>query len=229
MKEDETMAKKSGSAVAKLVAYQSTGEGFDDVWAEIAPIVDDFARRSLRKLGVTAWNGDDDWAVGDVVSQTAERLLGLAAPDAGGRFDPAKAQPGLSGLRGWLWRVVRNQSVEWSRMYRGGRGVKILVESGFDLNDPPSGDEPSSLLDRQVAKLERPDLLPILESCIDQLPDALMRQVVRLKLHEEHSERQTASVLGVSVSRVHRRLQEAYALLRPMLEERGFDAGWMAA
>ena len=41
-----------------------------------------------------------------------------------------------------------------------------------------------------VAKLERPDLLPILESYIDQLPDAL---------------------------------------LRPMLEERGFDAGCMAA
>ena len=80
-----------------------------------------------------------------------------------------------------------------------------------------------------MAKLERPHLLPILESYIDQLPDALVRQVVRLKLHEEHSERQTASVLGVSVSRVHRRLQEAYALLRPMLEERGFDAGWMAA
>jgi len=26
--------------------------------------------------------------------------------------------------------------------------LKILVESGFDLNDSPSGDEPSSLLDR---------------------------------------------------------------------------------
>jgi len=60
MKENETMAKKNGSAVAKLVTYQSTGAGFDEVGAEIAPIVDDFARRSLWKLGVTAWNGEDD-------------------------------------------------------------------------------------------------------------------------------------------------------------------------
>jgi DNA-directed RNA polymerase specialized sigma24 family protein len=80
-----------------------------------------------------------------------------------------------------------------------------------------------------VAKIEKPDLLPILEACIAQLPDAFLRQVVWLKLHEECSERETARVLGVSVSRVHRRLQEAYALLRPMLEERGLDGGWLAA
>lgn len=223
------MAKKNGSAVAKLVAYQSTGVGFDEVWAEIAPIVDDFARKSLRKLGVTPRNGADDWAVDDVVSQTVERLMGLSAPQAGGRFDPAKAKPGLSGLRGWLWRVVRNQSVEWSRMYRGGRGVKIFPESGLAWNELAGGEEGASVIDRQVAKLERPDLLPILEACIDQLPNAFVREVVRLKLHEEFSERETARALGVPVSRVHRRLRDAYALLQSMLEGEDFDVGWMAA
>jgi len=223
------MAKKSSGAVAKLVAYQSTGVGFDEVWVEIAPIVDDFARRSLRKLGVIARNGADDWAVDDVVSQTVERLLGLSAPTAGGRFDPVKAKPGLSGLRGWLWRVVRNQSVEWSRMYRGGRGVKIFPESGLAWNELGGGEEGTSVIDRQVAKVERPDLLPILEACIDQLPQPFMKEVVWLKLHEEYSEREMARALGVPVSRVHRRLREAYALLRSILEGSDFDAGWMAA
>jgi RNA polymerase sigma factor (sigma-70 family) len=223
------MAKKTCRAVARLVAYQKTGVGFDEVWEDIGPIVDDFARRSLRKLGVKGSYGDDSWAVDDVVHQTAERLLGLSARNAGGRFDPAKAKPGLSGLRGWLWRVVERQGVEWNRTYRGGRSVKIFPESGLDWNELADGDEASSIIERRVAKIEKPDLLPILEACIAQLPDAFLRQVVRLKLHEECSERETARVLGVSVSRVHRRLQEAYALLRPMLEERGLDGGWLAA
>lgn len=213
------MAKRVCGAVARLVAFQKTGSGFDGVWNDIGPIVDEFARRSLRKLGIRARNGDDDWAVNDVVQQTVACLMALSAPNARGRFDPAKAKPGISGLRGWLWRVVFNQSVDWCRTSRGGRGFKIFVESEFDCNDLPSGDEPSSLLDRQPAKIERPDLLPILERCIAKLPDPFLQTLVRLKLHGGHSERQTAKVLGVPVSRVHRRLQHAYALLRSMIDD----------
>ena len=51
------------------------------------------------KNGVRATWGDDESAVDDVVNQTAERLMELALPDAGGRFDPVKAQPGISGRR----------------------------------------------------------------------------------------------------------------------------------
>jgi len=50
-----------------------------------------------------------------------------------------EAQPGLSGLRGWLWRVVESQSVEWHRLYRGGRGVKIQPVSALEWNDLPGG------------------------------------------------------------------------------------------
>ena len=56
-----------------------------------------------------------------------------------------------------------------------------------------------------------------------------MREVVRLKLHKESSERETAKALKVSVSRVHRTLQDAYGYLRLMLEDRGVDASWLAA
>lgn len=219
----------AGNVVDSLVRFQESGQGFDEVWAGIGPIVGDFARRSLRNLGVRRPDGSDDWAVDDVVNQTAVRLMSLAAPDAGGRFNPAKAKHGLSGLRGWLWRVVENQCVEWHRTFRGGRGVKILPASDLDWNELPSGDEGRSVIDRAVAKVERADLLPILESCIDQLPEPFMREVVRLKLHEEYSERETARTLGVPVSRVHRCLQDAYGHLRPMLEERGVDVAWLAA
>jgi len=127
------------NVVDSLVRFQESGNGFEEVWAEIGPIVGEFARRCLRKLGVQRPDGNDDWAVDDVVSQTAVRLMGLAAPNAGGRFNPAKAQPGLSGLRGWLWRVVESQSVEWHRLYRGGRGVKIQPVSALEWNDLPGG------------------------------------------------------------------------------------------
>ena len=217
------------NVVDSLVRFQESGQGFEEVWAEIGPIVAEFARRCLRKLGVQRPDGNDDWAADDVVSQTAVRLMGLAAPNAGGRFNPAKAQPGLSGLRGWLWRVVESQSVEWTRLYRGGRGIKIQPVSALEWNDLPSGDEGGSIIDRKVAKVERADLFPILESCINQLPEPFMREVVRLKLHDEYSERETAKALKVSVSRVHRTLQDAYGYLRPMLEERGVDVSWLAA
>lgn len=217
------------NVVDSLVRFQESGQGFEEVWAEIGPIVAEFARRCLRKLGVQRPDGNDDWAVDDVVSQTAVRLMGLAAPNAGGRFNPARAQPGLSGLRGWLWRVVESQCVDWHRSFRGGRGVKILPASDLDWNELPSGDEGGSVIDRKVAKVERADLFPILESCINQLPEPFMREVVRLKLHEESSERETAKALKVSVSRVHRTLQDAYRYLRPMLEERGVDVSWLAA
>ena len=217
------------NVVDLLVRFQENEKGFEEVWAEIGPIVGEFARRSLRNLGVRRPGGDDDWAVDDVVNQTAVRLMGLAKPGAGGRFNPARAKPGLSGVRGWLWRVVESQCVDWHRSFRGGRGVKILPASDLDWNELPSGDEGGSIVDRKVAKVERADLFPILESCINRLPEPFMREVVRLKLHKESSERETAKALKVSVSRVHRTLQDAYGYLRLMLQERGVDVSWLAA
>jgi len=222
------MAKNTCRAVAALVAFQKTGTGFDGVWSEIHGIVDEFARRALMRNGVKAAWGDDESAVDDVVNQTAERLLELALPDAGGRFDPAKAQPGISGLRGWLWRVVERQAVDWIRLYRGGRGVKITT-SGVAWNALSDNDPVESQIDRQVAKFRRPDLLPIMLECIDEIRDSFQRRILRLKLDEDLSLRDTAKRLSVSVSRVQRQLVVAYGLLRKGLERRGFDDDWLAA
>lgn len=222
-------------AVARFVEFQETGTGFEGVWADVGPIVEEFARRSLRKNGVKTPFGDDNWAVDDVMSQTAVRLMDLAVPGATGRFDPARAsKPGLSGLRGWLSRIVERQAVNWIRNYRGGRKAvgtwtaKVLTESSLVFNRASGGDD-GSIIKRQVAKPRRPDLLPILDECISQLPEAFLKDVVQLKLHEGLSERNTAKRLRVPVPRVHRGLHRAYKLLRPLLEDRGVDADWLAA
>jgi DNA-directed RNA polymerase specialized sigma24 family protein len=220
--------KKTCSAVDAVVAFQETGVGFDDVWAEIDSIVDEFARLTLRTLGVRSPAGDDAWAVDDVVQQVAVRLLALGQPGAGGRFDPARAAPGLSGLRGWLWRVVESQSANWTRCYRGGRGLAIVPLSALDWNDPLE-DDGVSIEKLRVAKIERPDLLPILEACIDQLPDPFMQRVVWVRLDEELPLRQSAERLGVPPTRVHNTLHAAYPLLRDLLEARGCEPCWLAA
>ncbi|HBB72925.1 MAG TPA: hypothetical protein DC048_00590, partial [Planctomycetaceae bacterium] len=74
-----------------------------------------------------------------------------------------------------------------------------------------------------------PDLLPILEACIDQLPDPFMQRVVRLRLDEELPLRQLAERLGVAATRIHNTLHAAYPLLRDLLEERGCEPCWLAA
>lgn len=216
--------------VERFLKFQTSGEGFDGVWTELGPICEQFALQNLRKLGVCSKFGIDPWAVDDVVSQTLERLLGLARPKSKGCFKPSKAKErGLSGFRGWVSRIVRNEAINWTRIYREGRGVKITPESGFTWNDLPDHEEGSSILKRIEAKEQRADLLPILEECIGRLTDPLQREVIECKLYEELSERETAVRLRISTSMAHRRLQDAYALLRPMLAERGVDVAWLAA
>jgi len=216
--------------VAEFVEFQNTGKGFDRVWVGIGPIVEQFAGQCLAKLGVLNRYEVDPWAKDDVVSETALKLRKLGQPAAKGRFDASRAQPGISGLKGWLYAVVNSQAVNWVRDHRGGRSVKVTFESdkGQISNVLSSGDEPKAFFDRVAAKMERPDLLPLLNEVIKKLPEDLAR-LVRLRLDEGLSHRQTAPVVGISAPVVGRRLNEAYALLRGWLEEAGFDEAWLAA
>jgi len=214
----------TNETVKKMLAFQWSGENFHGLWSDIGPIVEEFARRNLHSLNVRVRNSADDWAIDDVVSMTKLKLYQLCMPDAGGRFQPEKAsQGGLSGLRGWLFKVVRSQAVEWVRENRPHRAVKIKCEADFPCNDLPSGDQPSSFLNRQPMKIDRAHLLPILEECISQLADPLHRELLRLKLRDGLSQRATAKKLGFSASTVYRHLSKTYALLRPMLEDHGTD------
>lgn len=226
-----TTTRPSGAdTVAKLVDFQQTGAGFDLLWADIHPIVAEFARRNLVKIGVRLRWGDADGPVGEVVNETCLTLQGLSAPGAGGRFRPEKMKrPGISGMRAWLWRVVRSRAVNWQRDSLGVRRLKNLPKACIPWNHLPQDEEGDSIVKRIEAKFERPDLRPILQECINELPDFRMREMVWLKLDEELSVRATGRRLDVHDSSVQRCLSKAYELLRPLLEDRGVDVSWLAA
>jgi len=217
--------------VAGFVRFQQTNVGFDGIWeAGLGELVAEFAKRNLRKLGVQV--SRDGSCVGEVTGMTMERLMNLAKYTRG-RFDPEKAsQPGISGFRAWLWRVVASQAANWVRNERGSRRVRIIPESALgtsEWNELPDADERPSIVKAQVAKIERPDLLPILEACINDLEDPELREVMRLTLHDGLSQAQIAKRLGLAPATVCRRSQLARTLLRPLLEARGVDESWLAA
>jgi hypothetical protein len=122
-----------------------------------------------------------------------------------------------------------SQAANWARNERGSRKVKITPESGLEWNEVPGSTDGPSVVKREVAKIERPDLLPILEECINALPDPELRDVVRLQLHEGLSQREIAGRLQTSAATICRRLKDAYAEMRPLLEARGVDASWITA
>lgn len=228
-KQDE-QKNDSNSVVERFLRFQSTGSGFDLAWEGVGPIVRDCARSALAKLCVKVWTAYGEWAIDDVVSMSKLRLLELGQRGAGGRFDPAKTRaPGIGGFKGWMWRVVSRQAVNWARDNRNVGAKKLFLESDLDWNDHSGDGETESVLKRAPARIERAALLPILEEVIGQLTDPLMREAVLLKLQENLSQEETGRRLGVSDTTIQRRLKAAYAILGPLLEKRGFDDGWLAA
>jgi RNA polymerase sigma factor (sigma-70 family) len=226
---DRKSRPESGSgclAIDRLVAFQETNCGFEGVWEEIRPIVRDNAKKALRKYRALAPYGVDAWALDDVEQQVAVKLMKLGVPGATGRFDPARAKPGLSGLTGWLWKVVAGESLHWKKKYHCGAGRKVVAMTNLEFNGPADAGDGSSFEKILEAKMSRPDLLPILEECIARLPDEFMREVASLKLSEGLSLRKTATRLGVSTARVQRTLTAAYEELWPLVIARGVDEDW---
>lgn len=216
--------------VRKLVEFQETGKGFDSLWSDIHSIVEELARRNLMKIGVKVRRADPNNAVGEVVSETCLTLKKLSLPGACGRFRPEKMKsPGISGVRAWLWRVVRSKAVNWWRDSVGGRGVLIRPETGLEWNELPQDGAGASIVKRVVAKMVRPDLLPIIEACINEIQNPQLQCIVRLQLHEGLSRRRIAKRLKMPPATVHHRLRSAYKLLAPLLEQRGVDLSWVAA
>jgi DNA-directed RNA polymerase specialized sigma24 family protein len=229
--------------VGDFVRYQQTGQGFNGIWVEVAGIIREFAERQLVKMHVTAGSARavDECALADVVEMTTDRLRALSKPNARGRFEPAKTRsPGMDGFRGWLWRVTRSKAVDWVRKHRPSakkgnakdeqaRGRlalrKVLRDSDLAYNKLSGGDG-ASILKRQPSRLERIELLPILEESINQIEDPKLRQAVGMMLDVSSTERDMAERLNTPVATFHRRLHRAYAALRPILESRGVEASW---
>jgi DNA-directed RNA polymerase specialized sigma24 family protein len=231
-------SRSTSDVVGEFIRYQQTGHDFASAWAGIEPIVTGFAVYQLRKMGITrpcrgkgrarheagrSAFAVDDAALKDVVHDTVVVLMALAGADAKGTFDGSKAAPGISGLRGWLWRVVESQAVNWVRDHRGRPGLSVKSESCLSRRHFGDRGEPRGFFDQLEAKPERPDLLPILEACIVLLPDAFHGQIALHKLHDERSIRQTARAMLVSPSKVQRQLVHALAALKNLVERHGID------
>jgi DNA-directed RNA polymerase specialized sigma24 family protein len=87
--------------------------------------------------------------------------------------------------------------------------VKTVPERDVEWSEMSVIDDGSSITKQVVAKIARPDLLPILHACINQLPDPEVRQVIRLRLDEDLSQREIAERMTMAAATVHRRLKAA--------------------
>lgn len=217
----------SKETVEAMVWFQRTGEGFDGVWVDIAPVIDEAVRSGLRKhLVMGPERQDDEAAVADVTQEVAFKLLRLGGKQRDGKkvgYDPSHGHGGVSGFKGWLTTIARNECASYCRLYRGSRGgAKSIPLSQLELNgslDSAAVIKPSVL----KCHVELAELQDIVNDCVDSLPDEL-RGIVRLKMAENLSVRDIEKRLGIHVSTVQRRLTKAKELLTTALAKRGVDA-----
>jgi len=214
--------------VAAMMAFQRHGTGFGAVWQEIRPEVEKTVRRELRNRLVWGHKtAEDEAAVDDTLQQVVAKLLQLPGkPNSW--FDPNKGKGTgrVSALKGWLSRIAANETVEYCRFWRdAGRSVRSIPLSQLELNGPVDS-RWAAKPDLAKLRIDEAALTEALNECIDSLENEVLRRMVRLRLRENLSERKLAARLGMNVTTVHRRLHDAYELLRPLLAQRGVDGDW---
>jgi len=213
--------------VGLLTGFLESGAqaSFEKLWGAIEQPIDRMARQLLRKRLVRGrFTIDDENAVQEVMQQVALDLLQVPSKDRSTWFDPARG-----GALGWLYGFVRHAVLDYVADFHDAReGRKVVVESGLSFNELSERD---SILKTAVAKVEvnRTELCEVMNDCIERLPSDDMRTLVRLWMNEDISRRALAERLGMHVSKVQRRLTQAFDLLRPMLEAKGYDASALAA
>ena len=119
---------------------------------------------------------------------------------------------GPAGFKSWLARIAVNEA------YRRSRRGPTLVGGGHDI---------LALADWEAAEPENAaiggDLLQVLQSAIDGLPDEY-RSVFMLRGVEELSVAETAEVLDIKAATVKTRFHRARRLLRQALHREHYDA-----
>jgi len=134
------------------------------------------------------------------------------------------AYRGMSGFRGdaklstWLVRIVVNQAI--ARARRRKRGAEIIQLSGETREDSEAaeGNMNETLPEQPEAAAERAQTRQLLESKIDELPDAF-RTVFVLRALEELSVEESAAALGIPEATVRSRFFRARGLLREALSK----------
>ena len=214
--------------VEAMMAFQRQETDFGAVWQDIQPEVEKTVRRELRKWLVRGHKtAQDEAAIDDTLQQVICKLLQLPGkPNSW--FDPKKGKGtgGVSALKGWLSRIAANETVEYCRTWRGaGRSFKSIPMSQLELNGPVES-RWAAKPDLVKLRIDEAELAKILNECINSLEDESLRRIIGLRLQEKLSERKLAERLGMNVTTVHRRLHDAYDLLRPLLKQRGIDGDW---
>ena len=134
------------------------------------------------------------------------------------------AYRGMSGFRGdaklstWLVRIVVNEAIGRARRRR--RGAEIIQLSGETREDSEAaeGNMNETLPEQPEGAAQRAQTRRLLESKIDELPDAF-RTVFVLRALEELSVEESAAALGIPEATVRSRFFRARGLLREALSK----------
>jgi len=213
----------NANTIAKLLHFQATGLGFDSFWQDVEGHADDVVRTRLRKHFVRGWKTFDDLAaLEEVLQRVRIRILRGAGPGGKGQFNPTRWKGGVDGLRGWLFPILKNETINYCRDYRsnGQRKVQTGTFTDLGLNEQP-GEE--SVLKAPLAfDPDRFETQDVMNDCLRSLPDSL-REIFRLRFVEELPQRQAAGRLGVAAPTVSRREKALREAVRSWFGDRGID------
>jgi len=125
---------------------------------------------------------------------------------------------GEAKLSTWLIRIVVNEAI--TRARKRGRGAEIIQLSGERQEDSEAaeGNMDETSTEQPEGAAQRAQTRRLLESKIDELPDAF-RTVFVLRALEELSVEETAAALGIPEATVRSRLFRARGLLREALSK----------
>jgi len=215
--------------VRQLVAFQLTGktELFAAFWADSEAFVEKRAASWLKKHFVTDTFRVDRTAVDDVKQRVAGKILVLPGKsDQSGWYDPERFGWKADRLRGWLYRVTRNEAVEHCKLFHNLRkkGAKTITFSDLEANEGPAAK--SVLKASGKEEFDSFELREIVAECVAELP-AGDRDLYRMLLAEGLSQREVAARIGVSAPTVCHRWAKAVRALEAKLGSRGIHATWL--
>lgn len=170
---------------------QSTDERPPQQW-----LADTFARCELPLLRYCLrLLGGDHAAAQDVVQEAFVKLCAERWPD----IEPHSTA--------WLYRLCRNRSIDLNRL----RGRMNANNSTTDV---------TAIYDRKTplpdAQAEQVDELQRVRKKLDQLSEQ-QQEILRLRLHDNLSYKQIATVTGLTVTNVGYHLHQAIATLREVI------------
>ena len=125
-------------------------------------------------------------------------------------FTPHPERPGAT-LRAWLFRIARNDLIDFQRSYKWTRSLDQLDHEGNRMHDPPDGrrgPEATVIANEADARVRQ---------MLRALPDS-QRSIVELRLAGLTGD-EIAQTLGMTISAVKSAQYRAYRKLRELLSD----------